>query len=209
VTQRRTGAVSSKAYSPDQQLIERCATKYAWKKEVVVTVLSEFGPLPEAGQEQLITWLVHGYGRYQYRAMVVTFTPSKQRDHLNAIEKTATTLLGRLADSSVKFWLATDGLVTAGSDAVAISAEFREAKSRVADFVHALTDLRDRAKTGAGEASKRIAFGHGGSRRRPGANSKLIGDAIAVYLKMRIQYPDSGKKPAFGGPMMKIRSCSR
>ena len=205
MTRKHAGAVSGERYSPDQLLIQRYATIYAWKKEDLIAVLSEFGPLPEVEQEQLIRYLVQGFSRYQTVAMTVErITPSEQRNQLNAIEQTAKRLLQKLDETGVKMWLTTAGILTAGRDEVAVNAELRKANDRVADAVRALMDLRERAKTAALATNKWIAPGRGGSRRRPKAKGQLIKDAIAIYSHMRMQHPESGKRPGFGGPILKF-----
>ena len=202
----RAGAVSNKAYSPNQPLIQRYATKYApWKEGNLAAVLSEFGPLPEVGQEKLITLLVHGFSNYQTLVFTTErFTPSKQRNRLKAIESTAKKLSRQLKDPAVKLWLSAFRIVTAGNDPAAINAELREANHRVEDIVRAVIDLHDRANTAAHTVSRRIALGRGGFRHRPGAKGQLIRDAIGIYSHMRMQHPDSGNQPGFGGPMLRF-----
>jgi hypothetical protein len=205
VTHKHVDAVSGKAYSPDQSLIQRYATTYAWKKENLLAVLSEFGPLSEAGQEQLIRCLVLAFGPYQLVAKAEKrITPREQQNQLKAIEKTAERLLQQLDDRFVKMWLATAGVVTADRDEVAVNAELRKANDRMTDAVCAIKDLRDRAKTAAQAASKRVIPGRGGSRRRSKAKGRLIKDAILIYSHMRMQHPDSGRRPGFGGPMQRF-----
>ena len=206
MTRRRASAVPGKAYSPDQLLIQRYAWKYApWKEENLFAVLSDFGPLPEVGQEQLVRLLVLAFSNYQTLALTIErFTPSEQRKDLKAIEGTAKKLLRQLHDSAVKLRLSSVCIVTAGKDEAAINAELREANHRVDDIVRAVMDLRDRANTAAGAVSKRIASGRGGFRHRPGAKGQLIRDAIAIYWYVREQYPDSGKQAGFGGPMLRF-----
>jgi hypothetical protein len=205
VTHKRADALSGKAYSPDQSLIQRYATTYAWKKENLFAVLSEFGPLLKAGQEQLIKCLVLAFNRYQLIAKTKErITPSKQRNRLKAVEAITKRLLQQLDDRFVAMWLATAGVVTADRDKVAVNAELRKANDRVTNAVCAIKDLRDRATTAAHAASKRITPGRGGSRRRPKAKGQLIKDAILIYSHMRMQHPDSGRRPAFGGPMQRF-----
>ena len=131
-------------------------------------------------------------------------TPSKQRNLLKAIEQTTKSLSQQLDEAGVKMWLATAGVVTVGRDEMAVNAELRKANERIADAVRALMDLRERAKTAARAASKRTVPGRGGSRHRPGAKGQLIKNAIAIYSHMRVQHPESGKRPGFGGPMLRF-----
>jgi hypothetical protein len=198
VTRKRTGAGSAKAFSPNRPLIERYATTYQLKAENLAAVLSDFGPLPEAEQERLIRCLILAFGQYQFAAKTKErTTPSDQRNQLNAIERTAKTLLHQLGETGVNIWLGTAGVVTADRDEAPVNAELIRAQKSVADAVSAIKDLRARAKTAAHAASKRIAPGRGGSRHRHGAKGQLIKDAIAIYSHMRAQHPDGGPMPRF------------
>jgi hypothetical protein len=190
VTRKRRGAGSAKAFSPDWSLIQRYATTYGWKTDNLAAVLSDFGPLPEVEQEQLIKCLVLAFGGYQFRSKTTErISPSEQRNQLEVIEQTARKLLQELGSAHVNMWLVTAGIVTAGRDETTVNAELRKASDSLADAVRALTDLRARAKIAALAASKRTAPGRGGSRHRPGAKGQLIKDAIAIYSHMRRQYP--------------------
>jgi hypothetical protein len=205
VTRKPRGAGSVKVFSPDRSLTQRYATTYGWKTENLAAVLSDFGPLPEVGQEQLIQCLVRAFGRYQHAAKTIQrITPSDQRNQLKAIEQTAKKLLRQLDEIGVKMWLATAGVVTADRDEVVVNAELRTTNDSVADAIRALTDLRERAKTAALAISKRIVPTRGGSQRRPGAKGQLINEAIAIYSHMRMQHPESGNRPGFGGPMLRF-----
>jgi hypothetical protein len=94
VTRRRARAVSGKTYSPDRPLIRRYSATYGWKEENLVAVLSEFGPLPEVAQEQLIKRLVVALGHYKLRAHTKErVTPGKQSKLLKAVEKASKRLL--------------------------------------------------------------------------------------------------------------------
>jgi hypothetical protein len=194
--------------------------------------------LPQAGQKQLIRYLVLALGRYQMLAKIVRrVTPSQQRKQLKAVETTTRNLL-LLLGINVKnvapraFWeqssdrpsserlrtlgrQSLDGLgvtnllVSAGMrapdrDEAAINNELGEVADRVADAVIALLCIHERAKTAVQAVAERIAPGRGGSRHRPKAKGQLIRDGIAIYAHMRIQYPDSGRKPGFGGPMLRF-----
>jgi hypothetical protein len=201
----RPGTASGKVYSPDQLLIQRYATTYVWKRENLIAVLAEFGPLPEEGQEQLIRCLVLAFAPYQLLAMTKErITPSQQHNRLKAIEKTAKKLLEQLGESAVNMWLSSAGIVTTGRDEAAINAELREASHRIDDIVRAVMDLHDRASTAARVVSKRIRPERGGFRHRPSAKGQLIRKAIAIYSHVRAQYPDSGKQAGFGGPMLRF-----
>lgn len=100
MTRKRAGAVFGTAYSPDESLIQRYTTTYPLKKRNLTAVLSEFGPLPEVGQEQLIRCLVLTSNRYQFAAKTIErVTPGKQRDLLKAVETTSRKLLLQLGIS--------------------------------------------------------------------------------------------------------------
>jgi hypothetical protein len=97
---------------------------YNWKQDKLEAVLSEFGPLPEAGQEQLCRFLVPPSGRYQFGMRTTRrVTPSQQRDRLGQIENAANRLLQQLEDPFVKMWLSTANIQTAGRSERAVNAE--------------------------------------------------------------------------------------
>jgi hypothetical protein len=106
--------------------------------------------------------------------------------------------------SSVTMWLASVGIVTAGREEAAINAELSKATDCVNDAVLALLDLYERAQKAALTATTRITAGRGGSRHRPNAKGQLIRDALEIYAHTRRQYPESGKKPGIGGPMLRF-----
>jgi len=97
VTPKRARGISDQPYIPDKRLIQGYALRYSWEPAKLTAVLSQFGRLPEAGQEQLIRCLVLAFGRYQMLAKTVRHvTPSEQRNQLTAVEKTARKLLLQL-----------------------------------------------------------------------------------------------------------------
>jgi hypothetical protein len=90
-------------------LVERYASQFSWKAENLRAALVEFGPLSEAGQEQLIRCLYLAFSPYQLAAKTMRraaksheggrtkrVTLSEQRDQLSAIETTAQKLLRQL-----------------------------------------------------------------------------------------------------------------
>jgi hypothetical protein len=205
VTRRRAGVISDEPYSPDQQLIRSYAATYALKEENLVAVLSEFGPLSKVGQEQLIRCLVLAFNRYLFAAKTKErVTPGEQRTRLDAIEKAAKSLLLKLHDPAVRMWLVTAEIIPASRDRVAVNTDLKKAGDCVDDAIRGLTDIHDRAKAAARAASKRLARGRGGTRRRPEAKGQLINDVIEIYSHVRVQHPNSGNRPGLGGPMLRF-----
>jgi hypothetical protein len=91
----RSGA--NPTYSPSQLLTQRYALAYNWEPDKLAASLTEFGPLPEEGQEQLIRCLVLAYGRYQVLAKsIARIPPSRIRNQLAAIKATIQKLLLQL-----------------------------------------------------------------------------------------------------------------
>jgi hypothetical protein len=205
VTGKPGAANSSTVYVPNPSLVQQYATRYNWKKENLTEVLSKFGPLNEAGQEQLIKNLVQALGPYQLAVMTVErVTPSQQRNQLKAIKKATNSLLQQLKQAEPKWWLTATGILLTGRDEATVNAELKIASDCVADDIRALEDLHRRAKTAIPTVSKLIAQGRGGSRHRPAAKGQLIKHAIAIYSHMRAQHPASGARPGFGRPMLRF-----
>jgi hypothetical protein len=230
--------VLRKAFIPSQQLIEHYASQYSWDPAKLASVLSEFGRLPDSGQEQLIRCLVLAMGRYQVLAKRVgRTTPSQLRSRLARIEATAKKLLHQIgikpndmaipglwetmADRTrserlrslakqnadwpiVNMQLVIAGIDTKDKDFVVVNAALAAANDPVAGAVIGVLDLYRRAKTARQAATKRIAPGYGGHRHRPNPKGQLIRDAIAVYEHLRNQYPNSGNKPGYGGPLLRF-----
>jgi hypothetical protein len=96
------------------------------------------------------------------------------------------------------------GIKTEDKDIPAVNAELKEANRQVTDAVFALLELYRRAKIARKTASKRIASGRGGSRHRPTAKGVLTRNAIMIYAHVRKQYPNSGNRPGYGGPMLRF-----
>ena len=199
-------AISGETYLPNQALIHRSSTAYSWKEENLHAVLSEFGPLPEAGQEQLCRCLVLALGRYQLASnnTIEHVTAGQQRSQLKEVEKTTKRLLRQIENPFLKMWLAAAGIRTSGRDENAINNELRIANDRVTEIVRVLNDLRDRAEKACQIATARMTSGRGGPRRGPTAKGQLIKHAIMIYSYMRVQYPESGKYPGFGGPLLRF-----
>jgi hypothetical protein len=208
VTGKPGAANSSTVYVPNPARVQQYTTRYTWKKENLIEVLSKFGPLNEAGQEQLIKNLVLALGRYQFAAMTVErVTPSQQRNQLKAIEKDTKSLLRQLKEPEPKMWLSAAGIRLGGRDQATVNAELKIASDSLTDCIRALTDLHRRAKIAISTVGKRIAPGRGGSRHRRTARGQLIMHAIAIYSHIRKQHPASGVPPAFGGPMVRFVSA--
>jgi hypothetical protein len=97
---------SEEKHGRDEGLIGRYAAIYSFDAIKLAAVLSQFGPLPKQGQEQLIQCLVPARMRYQLSTIDrkegglldpdgrVTFT--EERNQLDAIEKTTKNLLLQL-----------------------------------------------------------------------------------------------------------------
>ena len=134
MTRRLGAAISSTVYVPNPALVQQYATRYTWKKENLIEVLSEFGPLTDAGQEQLITNLVRALGPYQLAATSIgRVTPSQQRDQLKAIEKATKSLLRQLKEPEPKMWLSAAGIRLAGRDEATVNAELKMASDSLTD----------------------------------------------------------------------------
>jgi hypothetical protein len=97
VTRKRAGAPVAPSYVPNARMVESYGSKFGWKAKSLATVLSAFGPLSDAGQDQLIGCLYLAFGRNQLAAKTTKrVTPSEQRDQLTAIQTTAQKLLRQL-----------------------------------------------------------------------------------------------------------------
>jgi hypothetical protein len=75
---------------------------------------------------------------------------------------------------------------------------------KLPNLIFELLWLQQWAETVAGEVCKRISAGRGGARARPTPEGKLIRETIAVYVIMRREYPKSGHKPGYGGPLCRF-----
>jgi hypothetical protein len=75
---------------------------------------------------------------------------------------------------------------------------------RLTNFIFDLLWLEERAQIAADELGKLMLDGRGGSRARPRRQGRLIRHAIAAYAAIRKNYPRSGPKPGFGGPMVRF-----
>jgi hypothetical protein len=225
VTARRAPELANRKFVPKQQIIEHYASQYGWDPTKLASVLSEFGQLPDRGQEQLIRCLVLGFGRYQMLAnRVGRMTSSQLRIRLATVEATAKKLLHQFGIKPdhpsaeplrslgkpspdwriVTMQLAIAGTDTKDKDSVAVNAELAAVNDQVANSVIGVLDLYRRAKSARQATTKHIAPGHGGHRHRPNPRGQLIRDAIAIYEHIRNQHPDSGNKPGYGGPLLRF-----
>jgi hypothetical protein len=104
VTPKHVRGNGNQTYIPDDRLIQRYSSSYGWEPTKLTAVLSRFGRLPEAGQEQLICCLVLALGWYQMRAKraksAQRVTPSNLRNQLAGVEATARKLLLQLGVNS-------------------------------------------------------------------------------------------------------------
>jgi hypothetical protein len=191
-------------------LVQRYACSYSWEKEKLATVLTQFGPLPDSGQEQLIQCLYLAFGRYQLAAKTKKHaTASGRHKQLDEIEKTARKLL-RLIEHTpdenpfTVGWLEQAGIDLRGKDAGTVNAELAEAHVEVANSIIAVRKLHKRAKTAAGAAAIQIDHKRGGTRHPPSAKGRLVRHAIEIYQHIRGQHPESGNEPGLGGPMQRF-----
>src|SRR5262249_50442983 len=76
------------------------------------------------------------------------------------------------------------------------------ASNRTAEAIISLMWLRSQADLA--QQSVRLRKGSGGFRRYATPRGALIRNAINIYSHMRGKYPRSGRKPGFGGPMVKF-----
>jgi hypothetical protein len=99
-------------------------------------------------------------------------------------------------------------LVAAGGvqfgDLNAANADLNEAYTRFNNFVFELLLVQLRAEDALKDTTNRVAPGRGGQRRGRTARGRLIEDSIFIYAKMRERYPGSGRRPGFGGPMLRF-----
>jgi hypothetical protein len=101
VTKARAGAAAD-AHTPDEMLVEQCGSAHrGLDKQKLTDTLTQFGPLPKAGQEQLIRCLVQAFAKHQLRVKQKdpeskTLTTGQQRDELSAVKAAAAKLLGLL-----------------------------------------------------------------------------------------------------------------
>jgi hypothetical protein len=207
VTRTRAGNTSGETYRPNHALIKRYSDTYNWIQEKLEAVLSKFGPLPETGQEQLIRLLIRAFVDYQFVAKTIErVTPSQQRNQLKQVEHATQRLLRHLKSDFVRMSLASAGIQTAGrtGEWEAINSDLRMGVDRVIDIVRALEDLFDRTRKAEQIETARIKSGHGGARRRPSGRGQLIAAATEIYSDMRSQYPESGRQPGLGGPLVKF-----
>jgi len=109
VTKGRAGTVSGDC-TPDEALVERYGSAHPHlNKQKLTDTLTQFGPLPITGQEQLIRCLVQAFAEHRLREHQSggkenarnSKTFSQQRDQLNAVKAAATELL-RLLGIDVK-----------------------------------------------------------------------------------------------------------
>lgn len=89
-----------------------------------------------------------------------------------------------------------------GEDEERASAESAAASRRTAEAVLSLLWLCSQSSLAA--QSVRVRNGSGGSRNRSTPQNALIRDVINIYAVMRMQYPDSGNKPGYGGHMLRF-----
>jgi hypothetical protein len=83
-----------------------------------------------------------------------------------------------------------------------VNAELAATYNRVEEAVISLYWLHSQAEL----AQQRLPVqkGRGGSRNRATPKGTLIRNAIDIYSHLRKQYPGSGGKPGFGGPMLRF-----
>jgi hypothetical protein len=147
--------------------------------------------------------LIHAFEHYQL-AKTERVTPSQQRKQLKQIEHATRRLLRHLGNDFIRMSLATAGIQTVGRTEQAINSDLRIGGDRVINIVRTLEDLFDRTRKAGKIATARMKSGHGGARRRPSGRGQLIAAAIEIYSDMRSQYPESGRQPGFGGPLVKF-----
>jgi hypothetical protein len=168
-------------------------------------VLTKIGRLPEPRQDQLCKCLVRAFSHYQLASKTVErTTPSAQQKQLRQIEVTAKHLLRQLESSFVKLWLTTAGIQRPTKKEYAVNMKLEIASDRFDATVMVLKDLCECVATAIQEANKRVLPGRGGDRARPTPKGRLISDAIAIYSHIRDQYPQSGSRPGYGGPMVQF-----
>ena len=83
-----------------------------------------------------------------------------------------------------------------------VNAELAVASKRTAEVVTSLLWLRSQAQLAAQRVQPQK--GRGGVRNRPTPQGALLRDCIFIYAHMRDQYPQSGRKPGYGGPMLRF-----
>jgi hypothetical protein len=221
-------------YASGKDRVNRYATTYRLDPTKLTAVLSQFGSLPNYGQEQLMGCLILTHGRYKWNTNSQRVTFTEERKQLEAIEAITEKLLLQLGvnprnAAPQSLWdqserppleqLRTLGqqdkeklgitmrLVTAKIDIAEeqlISAQIADTENRIASAVASLLFLHRQASAAALAARNRVSRGRGGSRNRPASKGQLIRDAIAIYAHLRRSFPNSGPKPGFGGPMVRF-----
>lgn len=246
-------------YKPDQGLVAQYAAKFQRDEEKLAAALITFGPLPLAGQDELLNALTVAFVDFKGRgANVQPVTEAKVLKQLLAVHKASERLLGLLGVSARKplptQWrefcrdapaadfvsvldqfvpgdkfaigkmtrmrLSTPEAATRGierrrekdryteGELASIRAQSTENLDRCNQAIAGLWWIHDRA-----DAAVRLAGAtqtkskHGGDRRGPTQLGWLIRDAICVYASMRNKHPESGNKPACGGPMFRFVSA--
>ena len=98
--------------------------------------------------------------------------------------------------------LATAGINYGDWDEDRVKLESAAASERIAEALIPLMWLR--TQTELAQQGVRLRKGSGGFRHRATPKGALIRNAINIYSHMRREFPRSGKKPGFGGPMVKF-----
>jgi hypothetical protein len=73
----------------------------------------------------------------------------------------------------------------------------------VAEAIVRMVWLHEQA-TAAARAAESVRPQRGGPRRRPTAKGAMIRQTIDVYATMRALFPESGRPPAMGAPMLRF-----
>jgi hypothetical protein len=209
VTNAKVLITATKAYAPNETLVQRYARLYSWDKEKLATVLFRFGALPEAAQEQLIKCLYLAFGHYQRAAKTTKHaTASDRHKRLDEIQKTARKLLLLIEKTDENpftiGWLEQGGIDFKGKDAGTVNAELAEAHVEVDDSITAVRKLHERSKAAASTAALQVDRKRGGTRHPPSAKGRLVRHAIEIYHHLKREHPDSGNQPGFGGPMQRF-----
>jgi hypothetical protein len=218
-------------YRPNAQLLASYAPRYRWDQAKLDLALREFGPLPNAGQTQLLDLLIEAWGRCQWLARNVRHTPpSKLRDQL----ATAVTTSGRLLRAFgvdvqskpprsvshggaeiVRRWRLhnrSSGLdipicragLDLDRDLTQVNVDLRRADAFLTETIKGVLWLHNQASLAMADVKSSV-LPRGVSARKPiKQKGRVARDATRIYCDLRQKYPKSGHTPGYGGPLCRF-----
>jgi hypothetical protein len=197
VTRKRTRRNGNQTYVPDDRLIQRYSSAYCWEPAKLAAVLSQFGRLPEAGQEHLIRCLVQALGQYKILGKNVRrITPSEIRRRLDRVELHARNLLLELGINP------NDRLVRAFQDTLSERSSWERLRSLVKQSSNGPVVLMQLRAVGIDTAENDIAASNAAFERA----SNSVADAVLALLnfhkraEIAVQTATKWIVPLRGGP---------